>query len=69
MSARARAFLDQCDEEFKKTLLRLYIERQPLEQLARLLRESLDEDKIVIVPMLREKRPNDHDRTPQGHDR
>lgn len=66
MSARAKAFLDQCDEEFKKVLLRLYIERQPLEQFTRLLEEALDEDKIVIVPMRREKRPNDHDRNPQG---
>jgi len=69
MSVQAKDFLDQFDDDFKRVLLRLYIERQPLHEFTKLLSEALDEDKIVVVPMRCEKRPNDHDQTPQERDR
>jgi hypothetical protein len=69
MSTRTKAFLDQCDEDFKQVLLRLYIERQPLHEFTKLLSEALENDQIVIVPMRRERRPEGHDQRLQDDDR
>ena len=66
---KTKPILDELDEDFKQVLLRLYIERQPLHEFTKLLSEALDQDQIVIVPMRRERRPEDHDQRLGDSDR
>lgn len=69
MSTRARDFLDQCDKDFKRVLMMLYIERQPLHEFSKLLAEALEKDQIVIVPIRREEHPDDQDQEEFDPDR
>lgn len=65
---KTKSILDELDEEFKRTLMRLYIERQPLHEFTTLLAEALDRGQIVI-PMRRERRPENQDQPLEDSDR